>query len=124
MERIVDHKKKGISSQVVLSVYMTGDWSKEKKEVEDQALLDEIHQIANEYAGEGNEVMDAQLKKWKYAEAEEVVWSPYLKMGKEGRILVCGDAFLREKDEAGRTRFESAFLSGISAGESIDSLRG
>ena len=29
VERVVDHNKKGISSTVTVSVYMTGDWSKQ-----------------------------------------------------------------------------------------------
>lgn len=125
VERVVDHHKKGISSTVTVSVYMTGDWSKKRFDLEDDTILAEIQKVAELYLGEGNQIVDAQLKRWKYAEAEEVVRSPYVELGRNQRVMVCGDVFLREKDEAGRTRFESAYLSGISAGERVaEKLKG
>ncbi|MGM0866033.1 MAG: NAD(P)/FAD-dependent oxidoreductase [Bacillota bacterium] len=119
VERVVDHHKKGISSTVTVSVYMTGAWSKKRFDHEDDIILDEIQKVAELHLGEGNQLVHAQLKRWKYAEAEEVVHSPYVELGRNLRVIVCGDAFLRENDEAGRTRFESAYLSGISAGERV-----
>ncbi|WP_299741567.1 NAD(P)/FAD-dependent oxidoreductase [uncultured Rossellomorea sp.] len=125
VERVVDHHKKGISSTVTVSVYMTGVWSKKRFDLEDDTILGEIQKVAELHLGEGNQLVDAQLKRWKYAEAEEVVRSPYVELGSDKRVMVCGDAFLREKDEAGRTRFESAYLSGISAGERVaEKLKG
>lgn len=125
VERVVDHHKKGISSTVTVSVYMTGAWSKKRFDLEDATILGEIQKVAELHLGEGNQLVDAQLKRWKYAEAEEVVRSPYVELGSNQRVMVCGDAFLRENDEAGRTRFESAYLSGISAGERVaEKLKG
>ncbi|MCA1064132.1 FAD-dependent oxidoreductase [Rossellomorea sp. AcN35-11] len=119
VERIVDHHKKGISSTATVSVYMTGEWSKKRFEHRDNDILREIEEAAALYLGPLHHMNDAQLKRWKYAEAEEVVRTPYVEAGKDHRILICGDAFLREDDEAGRTRFESAYLSGLSAGERL-----
>lgn len=125
VERVVDHHKKGISSTVTVSVYMTGAWSKKRFDLEDNTILGEIQKVAELYLGEGNQIIDAQLKRWKYAEAEDIVRSPYVELGSHHRVIVCGDAFLRETDEAGRTRFESAYLSGISAGERVaEKLKG
>ncbi|MGM0852349.1 MAG: NAD(P)/FAD-dependent oxidoreductase [Bacillota bacterium] len=125
VERVVDHHKKGISSTVTVSVYMTGAWSKKRFDLEDDTILGEIQKVAELHLGEGNQIVDAQLKRWKYAEAEEVVRSPYVELGRHQQVIVCGDVFLREKDEAGRTRFESAYLSGISAGERVaEKLKG
>ncbi|MGD6846018.1 NAD(P)/FAD-dependent oxidoreductase [Rossellomorea aquimaris] len=125
VERVVDHHKKGISSTVTVSVYMTGAWSKKRFDLEDDTILGEIQKVAELHLGEGNQLVDAQLKRWKYAEAEKVVRSPYVEFGSNQRVIVCGDAFLRENDEAGRTRFESAYLSGISAGERVaEKLKG
>ncbi|MGM0751986.1 MAG: NAD(P)/FAD-dependent oxidoreductase [Bacillota bacterium] len=119
VERVVDHYKKGISSTVTVSVYMTGAWSKKRFDLEGDTILGEIQKVAELHLGDENQIVDSQLKRWKYAEAEEVVRSPYVEIGKDQRVIVCGDAFLRGDDEAGRTRFESAYLSGISAGERV-----
>ena len=119
VERVVDHFKKGISSTVTVSVYMTGDWSKKQDGLEDKEISAEIQMVAEQYLEKGSKVIGAELKRWRYAEAEEVVRSPFVEMGNSRRILMCGDAFLRENDEAGRTRFESAYLSGISAGNGV-----
>ncbi|MGG4166563.1 FAD-dependent oxidoreductase [Rossellomorea vietnamensis] len=123
VERVVDHYKKSISSTVTVSVYMTGDWSKRNERLEDDDILGEIQKVAENYLERGSAVTGAQLKRWKYAEAETVVRTPFVEMGEEGRIILCGDAFLRENDEAGRTRFESAYLSGISAGKRLAEKR-
>lgn len=116
VERVVDHEKKGISSTVTVSVYMTGDWSKQHVDMEEDSILAPIQKVAEGFLEKESRVTGAQLKRWKYAEAEAVVRTPFVEMGHKGRIILCGDAFLRENDEAGRTRFESAYLSGISAG--------
>ncbi|PFG03663.1 FAD-dependent oxidoreductase [Bacillus sp. es.034] len=116
VERVVDHEKKGISSTVTVSVYMTGDWSKQHLDMEEDSILVPIQKVAEGFLEKESRVTGAQLKRWKYAEAEAVVRTPFVEMGHKGRIILCGDAFLRENDEAGRTRFESAYLSGISAG--------
>ncbi|PFA68291.1 hypothetical protein CN378_06745 [Bacillus sp. AFS015802] len=119
VERVVDHRKKGISPSVTVSVYMTGDWSKRNDRTEEHEILAEIRLVAERYLEKGSEVRGAQLKRWRYAEAEGVISKPFVETGHDHRITLCGDAFLRENDEAGRTRFESAYLSGISAGERI-----
>lgn len=123
VERVVDHRKKGISQSVTVSVYMTGKWSKKKEMLDDNEILSEIQRVAEQYLAEGSEIAGAQLKRWRYAEAEAVIRTPFVEVGATKRIIVCGDAFLREDDEAGRTRFESAYLSGISAGEWVAGIR-
>ena len=123
VERVVDHKKKGISSTVTVSVYMTGDWSKQYIDMEEDSILAPIQKVAEGFLEKGSRVTGAQVKKWKYAEAEAVVRTPFVEMGHKGRVVLCGDAFLRGNDEAGRTRFESAYLSGISAGNRVAEKR-
>ncbi|MEW4225004.1 NAD(P)/FAD-dependent oxidoreductase [Rossellomorea marisflavi] len=115
VERIVDHKEKGISSTTVLSVYMTGEWSEEHFSESDEKVLARIIDLVRPYLGGGSEGNGNQLKRWRYAEAAEVVDQPLLDAGK--RMIMCGDAFLTKRDESGKTRFESAYLSGKSAGE-------
>jgi renalase len=47
---------------------------------------------------------------------------PFLNTNLEHPLLVAGDAFLQPEDTAGRTRLESAFLSGIAVGEELVEL--
>jgi renalase len=114
VERIVDHMAKGISSTPVLSVYMTGEWSEEHFSESDEKVLARITDLVRPFLGEGNE-SKGQVKRWRYAEAAEVVDQPFLEAG--NRTVLCGDAFLTKSDDSGKTRFESAYLSGRSAGE-------
>ncbi|BCB02422.1 NAD(P)/FAD-dependent oxidoreductase [Bacillus sp. KH172YL63] len=119
VERVADHFQKGISDTVTVGVYMTGGWSQENERRTDQDILASIQTVAERYLEDGSRVSGAELKRWTYAEAKSVVNKPFIETGGARRILLCGDAFLRENDQAGRTRFESAYLSGISAGERV-----
>ncbi len=112
VERIVDHQAKGISDKVTVSVYMNREWSMEHYDLDDQSILAKIKgKVA------GMSVIQEQLKRWRYAEAQTVLHKPYLQV--DNKIFIAGDAFLTEDDPAGRTRFESAFLSGIAVGEAL-----
>ncbi|KML08150.1 NAD(P)/FAD-dependent oxidoreductase [Rossellomorea marisflavi] len=115
VERIVDHKAKGISSTPVLSIYMTGEWSEEHFSESDEKVLALITNLVRPFLGDGSKGNGSQVKRWKYAEAAEVINQPFLEAGK--RTVLCGDAFLTKEDESGKTRFESAYLSGKSSGE-------
>lgn len=112
VERIVDHKKKGISEETIVSVYMTADWSR-KYYGEDYVLglIKERLESLVDWSGLESE----QLKRWRYAQAKQTIQQPYLDLTGEGTLVAAGDAFLRPEDEAGRTRFESAYLSGKDA---------
>ncbi|WLR51182.1 FAD-dependent oxidoreductase [Bacillus tianshenii] len=118
IERIVDHEKKGISAIPTISVYMKGNWSMEHFEESDEAVLEQIKALVKGYVSIEH-IQSEQLKRWRYAETAQPLHQPYLDMGLDAPFLVAGDAFLHEDDEAGRTRFESAFLSGIAAAEAL-----
>lgn len=110
IERIVDHRKKGISEDTIVSVYMTGKWSRNHYG-EDYVLGLMQEKLADFF--DWDELESEQLKRWRYAEAERTLDQPYLDLTEDGRLVAAGDAFLRPDDPAGRTRFESAFLSGL-----------
>ncbi|GGF20939.1 hypothetical protein GCM10010954_19630 [Halobacillus andaensis] len=114
VERIVDHYKKGISKDVVVSVYMTAEWSTEHYGEND--VLDRIKEIVNGYLTFGDAVSE-QLKKWRYAQAAATHSRSYKAV--TGSVFVAGDAFLRPNDASGRTRFESAFISGIDVAKAV-----
>lgn len=112
VERIVDHSKKGISDDVIVSVYMTGDWS--RKYYGEDYVMSLVKEKAEAYLP-WDDLESEQLKRWRYAQAKKVMKESCLDVSGDGRLIVGGDAFLRPNDEAGRTRFESAYLSGKDA---------
>ncbi|WP_162356642.1 NAD(P)/FAD-dependent oxidoreductase [Metabacillus mangrovi] len=118
VERIAEQSAKGISKEPIAVVYMKGEWSKEHFEEEEAAVLSAILHSAEKVIPE-NKVKAVQLKRWRYAEAAELVNRPFLSIGESGLLLAAGDAFLRTDDPAGRSRFESAYLSGLAAGEEL-----
>lgn len=112
MERIVDHHKKGISDDVIVSVYMTGDWS--RRHFGEDYVMGLIKEKIEPYVS-WDDLESEQLKRWRYAQAKKALPESYLDLTGDGRIVAAGDAFLRPNDSAGRTRFESAYLSGKDA---------
>lgn len=116
--RVVDHEKKGISPIPTVSVYMDGDWSAQHYELADADVLAAVQeQVASLLPVES--LRSAQLKSWRYAQAKTFIQQdePFLQIT-EG-LLIAGDTFLRADDAAGKTRMESAVLSGIAAGERV-----
>ncbi|UOQ95205.1 FAD-dependent oxidoreductase [Halobacillus shinanisalinarum] len=109
VERIVDHQKKGISSEVIVSVYMTADWSVNHDGEKD--ILELMREKTASYL-DFHALVSQQLETWRYAQSADTHPHPFLQLDKEARIFAAGDAFLRADDQTGRTRFESAFLSG------------
>jgi len=116
MERMVDHEKKGISKETTVSIYMKSDWS--RKYYGEDYVLSLIKEKAASYL-DWKDLESEQLKRWRYAQAKNVVQSSYLDLSGEGTLVAAGDAFLRENDEAKRTRLESAYLSGKDAAASF-----
>ncbi|WP_139377102.1 NAD(P)/FAD-dependent oxidoreductase [Halobacillus hunanensis] len=112
VERIVDHQKKGISKTPLISVYMTANWSALHESGE--PILKMIKNTTFSYL-DFQTVVSQQLEIWPYAQASATYHRSFLEIDNQGKLLVAGDAFLRPDDQAGRTRFESAFLSGQDA---------
>lgn len=118
VERIVDHKKKGISLETTVSIYMKNEWSSQQTHESDEGILAKIL-LQVPHLIDRNGISSMQLKRWKYAEANTVLNEPFLDAKRNAPLLFAGDAFLNENDSSGRTRFESAFLSGIAVGEEM-----
>jgi renalase len=112
VERIVDHRKKGISSETIVSIYMEADWS--RKHYGEDYVMTLIKEKTASYL-DWDQMQSEQLKRWKYAQAKKVMRQSFVDVSGDGCLVVAGDAFLRLNDEAGRTRFESAYLSGKDA---------
>ncbi|WLR57877.1 NAD(P)/FAD-dependent oxidoreductase [Guptibacillus hwajinpoensis] len=121
IERVVDNREKGISDERIITVYGTPDFSKSFYHHEDEAVLSEMlkkidHLLPLE------SLVSQQLKRWRYAQAVHVHNHPFLNVSDKEAIFVAGDAFLHENDQAGRTRIESAVLSGVAVAEEIKQL--
>ncbi|MFP3666085.1 MULTISPECIES: NAD(P)/FAD-dependent oxidoreductase [Priestia] len=112
IQRIVNHEQKGISKTPVLSVYMNKDWSEKHFDEPEHELLRAIKNEIKESVG-ANYIKSIQLKKWRYAEVEQVLHQPFTEIMPS--LLVAGDAFLRREDKTNHSRLESAYLSGKSA---------
>lgn len=119
--RLVDHQKKGISPITTVSIYMTGKWSKAHYDLVDDEVLEKMKQMTSPYFN-FDSVISSQLKKWRYAEAVQFLRQPFLNTNLEHPLLVAGDAFLDQEDQANRTRLESAFISGVAVGEELAGL--
>ncbi|WP_305792013.1 NAD(P)/FAD-dependent oxidoreductase [Halobacillus sp. Marseille-Q1614] len=109
VERLVDHHKKGISRVHMASVYMTADWSETRNQR--SGVLNEIKDRMKNYFP-FDSIHSEELEYWPYAQAVQTYKGAYICLDKEHTFFAAGDAFLRPDDKAGRTRVESAFLSG------------
>ncbi|WP_416149816.1 NAD(P)/FAD-dependent oxidoreductase [Salipaludibacillus sp. HK11] len=118
VDKIVANDEKGISLSPILSVYMTGEWSAERFMDQDESIINQLVDIITPNTVRSEMINDVQLKRWRYAEASHVYDEPFLKLDNYP-IYIAGDSFLMTDDTSGRTRVESAILSGIRAGEAI-----
>ncbi|MGB7999080.1 MAG: FAD-dependent oxidoreductase [Anaerobacillus sp.] len=117
IERVVDSHAKGISEESILSIYATADFSNFFYKKEDDVILTEmLHRLA--YLTP-DVVVAKQLKRWRYAQADSVYPNRFLQVTEDEGIYVAGDAFLHHEDQSGRTRIESAVMSGLSVAEEI-----
>ncbi|MGM0524264.1 MAG: NAD(P)/FAD-dependent oxidoreductase, partial [Bacillota bacterium] len=114
MMRIVDHSKKSISDERTVSVYMTGQWSKEYMDETSETVLNHMINLSKAYF-DRQSILSQQLKRWRYAEAVEFLREPYLELSDKPPLMIAGDAFLSKQDPATHTRIESAFTSGVLA---------
>ncbi|MBF0705090.1 FAD-dependent oxidoreductase [Alkalihalobacillus hwajinpoensis] len=121
IERMVDNRVKGISDERIITVYATPDFSKSFYHYEDEAVLaDMLKKIEHLLPLES--LVSQQLKRWRYAQAVYVHDHPFLNVSDKEAVFVAGDAFLHENDQTGRTRIESAVLSGLAVAEEIKQL--
>ncbi|MBN8208769.1 FAD-dependent oxidoreductase [Bacillus sp. NTK071] len=119
IERIVDSYSKGISKERIISIYATSELSKSFYSKEDEVILTELMNRVSPII-HSEHVSSSQLKRWRYAQAEQVHSSPTLWVSEQESIVVAGDAFLRSDDQSGRTRIESAVLSGLDAANEMN----
>lgn len=118
VDKIVANDQKGISTPPILSVYMNGEWSADHFEQKDEEVVAQILTTISPHVIQTDNVATSQVKRWRYAEATHVYRRPFLKLD-DYPIFIAGDSFLTKGDTSGRTRVESAILSGIRVGEAV-----
>ncbi len=116
--KIVDNRQKGISDTSLISVYMEETWSEDWYERPEAETLAEIERLVREEVGD-LDIQSRQLKRWRYAQAKDVWHEPFYQVNRHP-IYLAGDVFLESDDPSGRTRFESAYLSGLRVAETIE----
>jgi len=120
IDKIIANDQKGISTTPILSVYMTGNWSEDRFDLDDQNVWHEISSTILNQVIDPENISTHQLKRWRYAEALHVYNQPFLQIDQHP-IYLAGDSFLTPEDQSGRTRIESAIHSGIRVAEHFKS---
>ena len=118
IERVVDNHAKGISDEKIITIYATSDFSKTYYDHRDEVILDEMLSRLDLLLPY-ELISDRQLKRWRYAQADCVYPHPFLQVSINEAVFVAGDAFLHEEDETGKTRIESAVISGLSVADAM-----
>ncbi|WP_214742328.1 MULTISPECIES: FAD-dependent oxidoreductase [unclassified Exiguobacterium] len=116
--KVIDNRQKGISATSLVSVYMEEAWSEDWYERPEAETLAEVERLLREEVGD-IDLVSKQLKRWRYAQAKEV-WHESFYQVNHYPIYLAGDIFLEADDPSGRTRFESAYLSGLRVAETIE----
>ncbi|WP_181186135.1 NAD(P)/FAD-dependent oxidoreductase [Alkalicoccus urumqiensis] len=116
IDKIAANDQKGISSTPVVTVHMTPEWSRSHYEHEDDDVLSRVMELVRPLLKQ--DVKTTQLKRWRFAQAAHTHPKPYMQLP-DYPIYLAGDSFLREDDTSGKTRVESAVLSGISAARAL-----
>ncbi len=109
---IADNQQKGISPEPAVTFHANGSLSTERWDDDDATVLADLLTEAQPWLGTAN-VVDAQLKKWKYAG----VYVPHsdrcvVAADMPGALILAGDAF-------GGPKVEGAFNSGLAAARAV-----
>ena len=109
---IADNRRKGISDEAAVTFHANHDHSLARYEDDEAEVLAELLEWARPWLGEAT-VLEAQLKKWRYAGPIAPVPERVLTADIDGATLAfAGDAF-------GGPKVEGAFNSGLAAGRRL-----
>ncbi|TCI21731.1 deoxyribodipyrimidine photolyase [Exiguobacterium sp. SL-9] len=114
--KVINNRQKGISATELVSIYMDESWSEEWYDRTDEDTLREIERLLQTVTGSAV-IQSRQLKRWRYAQATDVWHEPFYQVN--DHIYLAGDVFLEPDDASGRTRFESAYVSGLRVAEAM-----
>jgi len=121
LAKLIDQRAKGVSTEPVVVVHASDDWSGAHYHLPDAELLARLMAICQPLLA--SPLKSAVLKRWRYAHAESVHPAPYLVVtDAPAPLLFAGDGFQDPQDSAAHARIESAFLSGVAAGNRLGEM--
>lgn len=112
---IGDNQAKGISPVPAVTFHATQPWSAEHWDDDAATLRDRLLERARPWIGDA-EVVEAQVKKWRFAGPVEP-WPEPCWIDDEHAVVMAGDAFAGPK-------FEGAYDSGLAAARAVSSITG
>lgn len=113
---IADNQRKGISPGATVITLHTNPLTSRLKWIDDdKAIIYWMKDELRPYLVPGSEILESQLKRWRYALPEKLYPDRFLSVQEPGKVYFCGDAF-------GGPRVEGAVLSGLAAAEAIAGL--
>ncbi|WP_158674445.1 NAD(P)/FAD-dependent oxidoreductase [Lysinibacillus antri] len=110
---IADNRQKGISQESSVTVHLDPQWSITHFEKSDTEILKEIMpHLQVVFADRTEWDIPYQVKRWRYAQAYNLIKAPYLDVNPHHPFVICGDAFSSIKGDVA-SKIENAALSGI-----------
>jgi hypothetical protein len=110
---IADNQQKGISPQArLITAHASPAFSRSRWGESDSAILADIQAEIQSHLRPGGQVLESQLKRWKYALAETTHPDRILTAQGMPPLIFAGDGF-------GAPRVEGAALSGLAAAEQV-----
>lgn len=104
-----DNQQKGISDTTVVTIHGNEYWSREHYDQDDEVIIEKLIQAAKPLLGEG-EILEKQLKRWRYSKPEALHPDELVATTIPGPIAFAGDIFKRGA-------VEGAVLSGLAASD-------
>lgn len=114
---MADNHQKGISPAGAWTIHMDATWSERHYKDSDDEIMQLVLPYIQEAAGFAIPIIDAQVKRWRYAQAHHLLPHAFLDIGIHGPLLLAGDAFAGDSEQhTSSSKVEHAVLSGLQAG--------
>jgi renalase len=110
---IADNRRKGISPDAtIITIHAAPDYSRELWDMPESQALEILQAALQPFLASGAEVVEVQLKRWRYALPTVLHPERFLIAARLPPLAFAGDAF-------GSARVEGASLSGLAAGAAL-----
>lgn len=114
---IADNSMKNISTVPSITIHASGEWSEKYYQEDDHWIQNElIHHI--ETWINRDSIIEAQVKKWRYAKSSKLCRKPYVTAGLNHSLVFAGDGFsMYDHEQTGK--IETSVLSAIQSASYI-----
>ena len=107
---VTDNQRKGVSDTPALTLHANAAWSEAHWDDDRDSLVAALSVAGAPFIGPAA-IVDAQLKKWRFA-TPRTIWPEPCWTGADGRLVLAGDAFAGPK-------VEGAVISGLAAAAAV-----